>query len=174
MPYGADLSYNFKAEGDGTYGMSPIFNSSENYWSGNSMFSQPTNYNQWANPFGQLGSAVPKAMGAAGSMGGVNPMLGFNMAQTMAGMAAINSMDESRRRQIDWGYYNLGDQKSREINARNWLGEGTLLDEAKGNLNSRNIYSDFKRDQGLMARNDAYNKWQNPPGLAFKIPNLPY
>lgn len=169
-PYGANLSYDFKAEGDGTYGMSPIFNASDNYWSGNSIFDQPTNYNQWANPFGSAASGASKALG---SMGGMSPgaaaLGGFNMAQTYAGMAAINAAEEANRRKIDTAYYKLGDEWSRFTNARNYLGEGTHLDQAAGNLSNRRFFNDLNLNHYSQAKQIASDKWNNPTSLAGKI-----
>jgi hypothetical protein len=174
--YGVNPSYNFKAEGDGTYGLSPLTSPNDNYWSGNSMFSQPTNYNQWANPFGALGGMASKAMGGAPmGAGGMNALSGFNMAGTFAGMSAINALDESKRREIDRYWYKLGDEESRRINARNYLGEGTLLDEAAGNLEDRRNTKNLRFGQFATAlENSPINKFNNMPLAGRLNLNRPY
>lgn len=153
-------------------GVNSTFGSVDNYWNNpisngtfDSMMSQfkPTPaFNTGvgatslgSNLFGSLGSAFGKTAGSFGSS--MSPLAGFNMPGTLAGMSAINATDEAKRREIDRYWYKLGDEEARRINARNYLGEGTLLDEAAGNLTTRNRTSDLKFGQYA----DAFQKNSN-------------
>jgi hypothetical protein len=120
-----------------------------------------------SNLFGSLGSAFGKTAGSFGSS--MSPLAGFNMAGTFAGMSAINELDQSKRREIDRYWYKLGDEESRRINARNYLGEGTLLDEGAGNLEDRRNNKGLRFNQFANAVQNNSDKFN--VSLAGKLAN---
>lgn len=153
-PYG----YNFKAEGDGSYGFGTLLGASDSFWN------RPTNYDQWQNPvfgveslggisstsspgntFGNLLSSFkPQTAGGA--------LSSFNPAEMMAGMAGIRAAADSRGRQLGVAMNDAGYERDQFINANRWLGnEGTHLTQARDNIFSR---SEVERNAMERARED--------------------